>query len=269
MLIFGWPRENFNGVKVKTALGYGSSLKNILPECELIIAFGLWWIWRHACNKIFYIVDNWSFARTAALVRNSSPELHGLVRELTLLQYDFSSRWQPPPPNYYKGPVLAWESNYNFNVYVIRLWEVPMKYNAKEVWYLELILQDSKGERLHAVVPRLLIKKWGNVLKEFHMFNIKFLIGLDNLVKSRTTESDLVLTFPNRSQVTSIVNRTFLLEALRLKPINNLLQAERIDKAKLFLDIVALVVSKQDLREMLTKYGKISQRLIIVLEDLE
>ncbi|MED6146284.1 hypothetical protein PIB30_033109 [Stylosanthes scabra] len=38
-----------------------------------------------------------------------------------------------------------------------------------------LVPKYLKGERLHAVVPWSLLKRWGNVLKEFQLFNMKWL----------------------------------------------------------------------------------------------
>ncbi|MED6211476.1 hypothetical protein PIB30_074002, partial [Stylosanthes scabra] len=157
---------------------------------------------------------------------------------------------------------------WNFNLYVIRMWDVPTKYNPNELWYVEMILQDSKGERMHAVLPRSLLKRWGKVLKEFHLFNMRWFVVVEDKLKSKTTGTDIVLTFSNKTQVTPLTNPSFPLEALRLKPIGDLLQAERIDDAELF-DVVALVVGREDPREMLTKQGKELKRLQIVVEDID
>ncbi|MED6110094.1 hypothetical protein PIB30_039813 [Stylosanthes scabra] len=51
--------------------------------------------------------------------------------------------------------------------------------------------------------------------------------------------------FSNRTRVTPVVNPSFPLEPLRLKPINELLEAERIDDAELF-DMVGVVVGRED-----------------------
>ncbi|MED6127543.1 hypothetical protein PIB30_089018 [Stylosanthes scabra] len=45
------------------------------------------------------------------------------------------------------GDVNLHKSDYNFNVYIIRMWNVPTKYNSSEVWYVELILQDNKEKQ--------------------------------------------------------------------------------------------------------------------------
>ncbi|MED6209832.1 hypothetical protein PIB30_058475 [Stylosanthes scabra] len=142
---------------------------------------------------------------------------------------------------------------WNFNVYVIRMWEVPSKSNPKVMTHVELILQDSKGNRLHAVLNRSMFKRWGGVLAEFKMFNMRSFIVIEKGMKSRTTATNYVLTFSNRTVVTPVVNPAFLLAALRLRSI----------------DVVALAVSRGDPRDMQSKTGKDLKRLSIVVKDLE
>ncbi|RYR47676.1 hypothetical protein Ahy_A07g033621 [Arachis hypogaea] len=47
----------------------------------------------------------------------------------------------------------------HFKVYVVRIWEVPSKYNEKEIASIEIILQDAKGGRIHCTIPRGVGKK--------------------------------------------------------------------------------------------------------------
>ncbi|MED6111168.1 hypothetical protein PIB30_049924 [Stylosanthes scabra] len=87
---------------------------------------------------------------------------------------------------------------WNFNVYVKRMWEMPSKNNPMVMTHVELIMQDSKGYRLHAVLPRSLLKRWGGVLGEFKMFNMRSFTVVENKPRSRTTETNYHLTFFNR-----------------------------------------------------------------------
>ncbi|MED6160512.1 hypothetical protein PIB30_052114 [Stylosanthes scabra] len=87
-------------------------------------------------------------------------------------------------------------------------------------------------------------------------------------MKSRTTRTDYVLTFSNRTVVTPVVNPPFSLVALRLRSIGDILRADRINESEMF-DVVALVVGRGDPREMQSKTGKDLKRLGIVVEDLE
>ncbi|MED6189674.1 hypothetical protein PIB30_098367 [Stylosanthes scabra] len=113
--------------------------------------------------------------------------------------------------------------DWNFNVYVIRVWEVLSKSNPKEMTHVELILRDSKGDRLHAVLPRSLISRWGPILAEFKLFNMRFFIVVENSMRSRTIATNLSLTFYNRTVVSPVLNPTFPLEALRLRGISDIL----------------------------------------------
>ncbi|MED6125008.1 hypothetical protein PIB30_064436 [Stylosanthes scabra] len=72
---------------------------------------------------------------------------------------------------------------WNFNVYVIRMLEVPSKSNPKVMTHVELILQDSKGDRLHAVLNWPMLKRWGGVLAEFKMFNMRNFVVIENSMK--------------------------------------------------------------------------------------
>ncbi|MED6197965.1 hypothetical protein PIB30_061764 [Stylosanthes scabra] len=109
------------------------------------------------------------------------------------------------------------------------MWEVPSKNNPKMMTHVELILQGSKGDRLHVVLPRSLLKRWGGVLGEF------------------------------KTLVTPVDNPPFPLEALRLRSIGDILHAERINEDEMF-NVVALVVGRGDPREMENKTLKIFEK---------
>ncbi|XP_057734140.1 uncharacterized protein LOC130949435 [Arachis stenosperma] len=55
---------------------------------------------------------------------------------------------------------------WSFKVYIIRIWELPSKFNEKEVQSIEMILQDSKGNRMIASIPKALVQKWSDVIAE-------------------------------------------------------------------------------------------------------
>ncbi|RYR78587.1 hypothetical protein Ahy_A01g003424 [Arachis hypogaea] len=62
----------------------------------------------------------------------------------------------------YVSDVNARKFCWNFKVDVIRIWEHPTKFNEKKVGSIEMILQDSKGGRGHASIPKSIIKKWSD-----------------------------------------------------------------------------------------------------------
>ncbi|MED6128756.1 hypothetical protein PIB30_101070, partial [Stylosanthes scabra] len=90
------------------------------------------------------------------------------------------------------------------------------------------------GDRLHAVLPRSLFNRWRGVLKEFHSYNMKWFIVSEDKLKSKSTDIDMFLTFGRLTQVTHVSKPAFPLEALKLKSIGELLQADRIDEAEMF-----------------------------------
>ncbi|MED6121248.1 hypothetical protein PIB30_028196 [Stylosanthes scabra] len=47
-------------------------------------------------------------------------------------------------PENYLAEVHPRTPEWNFNLYVITMWDVSTKYNPNELWYVEMILQDSK-----------------------------------------------------------------------------------------------------------------------------
>ncbi|XP_057739705.1 uncharacterized protein LOC130956718 [Arachis stenosperma] len=99
-----------------------------------------------------------------------------------------------------------------------------------------MILQDIKGDRIHASIPNPILKKWLGNIREFCMYVMSNFIVVDNKIKSRT--------------------------------IPELLNAEKLDNTELF-DMIAEVVGKEDPRELVTSKGKETRRLAVVLEDLE
>ncbi|XP_016195509.1 uncharacterized protein LOC107636521 [Arachis ipaensis] len=73
----------------------------------------------------------------------------------------------------------------NFKVYIVRIWEVPSKYNEKEIGSIEMILQDCNGGRIYATIPRALAKKWSGNIIEFEMYTMTNFIVFDNKTISK------------------------------------------------------------------------------------
>ncbi|XP_025652763.1 uncharacterized protein [Arachis hypogaea] len=75
--------------------------------------------------------------------------------------------------------------DWNFKVYIVRIWEVPSKYNKKEIGSIEMILQDCKGGRIYATIPRALAEKWSGNIIEFEMYTMTNFIVFDNKTISK------------------------------------------------------------------------------------
>ncbi|XLS91586.1 hypothetical protein HN51_067594 [Arachis hypogaea] len=132
---------------------------------------------------------------------------------------------------------------WHFKVYVVRIWEVPSKYNEKEIGSIEMILQDAK------------------------MYTMTNFIVFDHKYKKNGV-SRMVLTFSQRTLVNHVKKPSFPLEAFYLKSYVDLLTADKLPDSEMF-DLIGEVVSKEDPRDLITSKGKETKRLVIILQDLE
>ncbi|XLS83190.1 hypothetical protein HN51_049021 [Arachis hypogaea] len=156
---------------------------------------------------------------------------------------------------------------WHFKVYVVRIWEVPSKYNEKEIGSIEMILQDAKGGRIHCTILRGLVKKWRGVILEFQMYTMTNFIVFDHKYKEKNGVSRMVLTFSQRTLVNHVKKQSFPLEAFYLKSYVDLLTADKLPDSEMF-DLIGEVVGKEDPRDLITSKGKETKRLVIILQDL-
>ncbi|XP_052114110.1 uncharacterized protein LOC107477683 [Arachis duranensis] len=122
-------------------------------------------------------------------------------------------------------------------------------------------------------------------------------IVVGNKTKPKTTNSNWILMFFQRTTITHVNNPSYSLEAFRFRSISDLLNVERLDDTYLFgdyylhyfknccvnfvqnlffkidgscsLDVISEVVGKEDPRNLVTSTGKETKRMVVVLEDLE
>ncbi|XLV01040.1 hypothetical protein S245_015411 [Arachis hypogaea] len=168
----------------------------------------------------------------------------------------------------YLADVNAKTLHWSFKVFVVRAWDVPSRFNDKEVMSMELVLQDSKGHRLQASIPKPLVKKWKDVIVEFQMYTMKNFVVLDNTTYPKVTPDKYILVFSHRTRVHHVEHPSFPLDAFRLKSFKELLNADKLDDSEL-IDIIGEVVGKEDPRDLVTSKGVETKRLAIILQDLE
>ncbi|XP_057739914.1 replication protein A 70 kDa DNA-binding subunit D-like [Arachis stenosperma] len=167
----------------------------------------------------------------------------------------------------YLADLNARKLQWNFKVYVIRVWELPNRYNEGEVGTIEVIIEDSQGTRLQVSIPKSLVSKWRGVLVQFQMYIMTNFIVVDNQ-KGNISRGKYLLFFSHRTIVSHVENPSFPLNAFRFRTIRELLNAEKIDDSALF-DMIGKVVGKEDPKELITSKGKETKRLAVILEDLE
>ncbi|RYR67266.1 hypothetical protein Ahy_A03g013581 [Arachis hypogaea] len=205
----------------------------------------------------------------------------------------------------YLADVNAKNFHWSFKVFVVRAWEVPSRFNDKEVMSMELVLQDSKasslhlelfdifffifvrflciskepnvikrvhcewqGHRLQASIPKPLVKKWKDVIMEFQMYTMKNFVVLDNTTYPKVTPDKYILVFSHRTRVHHVEHPSFPLDAFRLKSFKELLTADKLDDSEL-IDIIGKVVGKEDPRDLVTSKGVETKRLAKILQDLD
>ncbi|RYR18157.1 hypothetical protein Ahy_B03g062788 [Arachis hypogaea] len=145
---------------------------------------------------------------------------------------------------------------------------VPNRFNDKEINGIEMVLQDIKGGRIRASIPKPLFKKWrGNIL-EFSMYVMSNFIVVDKKEKIRITTNRWTINFSQKTTVLLVPHPSFPLEAFSFKPIMELLQADKIDDS-ILTDVIGEVVEKEDPRELITSKGRETKRLAILIKDLE
>ncbi|KAL4343511.1 hypothetical protein AHAS_Ahas11G0085700 [Arachis hypogaea] len=130
---------------------------------------------------------------------------------------------------------MAESYDYLGDINTKKIWKLLSKFNEKEVQSIEMILQDNKGNRMIASIPKAFVQKWNGLIVQFQI------ITLNHIQE---------LSFP--------------LETFRFRIIVELLNTDKIHQSDLFE-----VVGKKDLRNLVTTKEKETKRLVVVLEDLE
>ncbi|XLR35502.1 hypothetical protein S83_063402, partial [Arachis hypogaea] len=131
-----------------------------------------------------------------------------------------------------------------------------------------MVLQDIKGGRIQASINKGLFKKWRGFFEEFKMYTMSNFIVVDKMEKIKTTRNRWTLNFSHRTVVVRVENPSFPLESFCLKPIPELLAAEKLDDSQL-LDIIWEVVGKEDPRDIITSKGNETKRIVVVIADLD
>ncbi|XP_052109238.1 uncharacterized protein LOC107461288 [Arachis duranensis] len=164
--------------------------------------------------------------------------------------------------------VSAKKLDWSFNVWVARLWVVPQREDQNSISTIEMVLCDYEGNRIQASVPRSLSKDFIYVIKEGEMYCMKnFIVGCNNLwIKS--TQHSHRLIFLQRTTVMHVFEPTFPFKQFDFTSIGQICEADIIHENQL-IDVIAEVIGKETPRELMTKNGKDSKRLVLLLEDID
>ncbi|RYR61870.1 hypothetical protein Ahy_A04g019107 [Arachis hypogaea] len=159
---------------------------------------------------------------------------------------------------------LAW----SLVVGVARLYEFPSQWNKNEVFSLELVLQDEKGDRIHATVCKPGLELFKNRIKEHCVYSMQnFIVKLNN-GKVRTTPHKYKLNFYTKTVVAALPIETFAFNPFKFRPFHELDENGPTDGNLLF-DYIGEVVGKEEVRGLITRTGDETKLITLQLEDLD
>ncbi|KAM3204246.1 hypothetical protein P3L10_027655 [Capsicum annuum] len=61
---------------------------------------------------------------------------------------------------YYISEISNYKMDWNFKVRVVRMWHVTPRDKSNFLLSIELVLQDEKGERIHATIPQSVVHRF-------------------------------------------------------------------------------------------------------------
>ncbi|RYR73635.1 hypothetical protein Ahy_A02g008073 [Arachis hypogaea] len=155
-------------------------------------------------------------------------------------------------------------SQSRWSVFLVRAWDVPSRFNDKEVMSMELVFQDSKATS----IPKPLVKKWKDVIVELQMYMMKNFVVSDNTTHPKVTPDKYIFVFSHRTRVHHIEHPSFPLDAFRLKSFKELLTADKLDDFE-FIGKKSFGSAKKILGNLVTSKRVETKRLAIILQDLD
>nr|XP_009776561.1 PREDICTED: uncharacterized protein LOC104226310 isoform X1 [Nicotiana sylvestris]XP_009776562.1 PREDICTED: uncharacterized protein LOC104226310 isoform X1 [Nicotiana sylvestris]XP_009776563.1 PREDICTED: uncharacterized protein LOC104226310 isoform X1 [Nicotiana sylvestris] len=154
---------------------------------------------------------------------------------------------------------------WNLKVRVVRMWIMPDRFNPQIPFSIELVLQDSKGDRIHATIGKYVLKFFRNKIHELRLYRMNYFVVGPNNLKLRTTTHKLKLTFTQKTFVEETNDPSFHMNIFNLRPFHQLTNEHDVDETEL-LDVVGQVVTYEDVKTY--NQGDDQSFLInVVLED--
>nr|XP_009767159.1 PREDICTED: uncharacterized protein LOC104218379 [Nicotiana sylvestris] len=141
--------------------------------------------------------------------------------------------------------------SWNLKVRIVRLWHVPNRDKPDNTVSLELIIQDEKGDRIHATIGRSLIRMFKPKIKELGLYFMKNFVVGPNYTKLKYTRHKLKLAFTHKTIVEEANDHLFGMSIFDLKPYEYLINKIDVQESELFGGII----SRQHFgKNSLTKY---------------
>ncbi|XP_016167012.1 uncharacterized protein LOC107609523 [Arachis ipaensis] len=152
---------------------------------------------------------------------------------------------------------------------VVRMYEVLSQWNPDEVFSIEMILQDEWGDRIHYTIPRNNIVIFRSVICDHEIYSLKNFIvqGYKNSV--RTTPHKYKLSFYMKTPVSRLTPDTFLFNPYRFTKYEEIESMALVVAQNHLINCIGHVVAKENVRDLVTKTGQHTKRIVVYLKDLE
>ncbi|KAH0757749.1 hypothetical protein KY290_021242 [Solanum tuberosum] len=130
---------------------------------------------------------------------------------------------------------------------------------------MELILQDEKGDRIHASIDKYTIKYFRDKIYDHGLYRMKYFVIASYHSKFKSNSHKHKLIFTQNTIVTKLEDSSFHMDVFKLRTFNEVAIQHNTDENQL-IDVVGHVVSYEPIQ--LSKQGDNSSSLMnIVVED--
>ncbi|MED6115325.1 hypothetical protein PIB30_089372, partial [Stylosanthes scabra] len=150
--------------------------------------------------------------------------------------------------------VCAKKLDWNLIVGVVRM------SNPNHFYQVDLILQDSQGDRIQCSIPKAMFGIYKTLIKEFGIYNMREFIIQNPRRGVRTTSHKFKLTFYQRTSVNRLSIDTFQFTPFLM---TSFVGVVGMTQARQFH-----LIGKEDVVNMVNRNGDASKRMAVYLEDL-
>ncbi|KAL2543379.1 Replication protein A 70 kDa DNA-binding subunit [Abeliophyllum distichum] len=163
--------------------------------------------------------------------------------------------------------VNATKKNWALRVLVVRAYETSSRDNPDEKSTLEFVLQDMKGDRIHATVRQVLIETFEPLMKEGKLYAIRSFVVVSNNMMFKMTAHKYRIFIQSYTQVYEFSDETFPKKLYKFKPFEEIFKFTENDDTKLF-DLIGEVVGREILRSKEVS-NKQTYLMDIVVQDAD
>ncbi|XLR47433.1 hypothetical protein S83_032093, partial [Arachis hypogaea] len=159
---------------------------------------------------------------------------------------------------------LAW----NLKVGIVRLYEFPSKWNPREIYSMELVLQDERGDRIHCSISKSNMAVFRTLIREHELYAMKNFIVQVVGQSVRTTSHKYKLSFYTKTSISLLPSGSFLFNPFQFISYEKIEAMVGVNKNHL-MDCMGHVIEREDVTPLVTKSGEESKFIKLHLEDLE